>query len=57
MPDVPQPLSHDMIIEALKARDFEYFVDDDGDIGGNWQGCLIYFFRLGKEAEVLQSAR
>ena len=49
----PQPLSHEMIISALKARDFAHFIDDDGDIGGNWQGCLIYFFRLGKEEEVL----
>ena len=37
-----------MIIAALNAREFAHFVDDDGDIGGNWQGCLIYFFRLGE---------
>jgi hypothetical protein len=54
MSDSPQPLSHDMIIAALNAREFAHFVDEDGDIGGNWQGCLIYFFRLGKEEEVLQ---
>jgi hypothetical protein len=48
------PLSHDMIISALEAHEFAHFVDDEGDIGGNWQGCLIYFFRLGKNQEIFQ---
>ncbi|WP_306205609.1 type III secretion system chaperone family protein [Actinoplanes sp. RD1] len=54
MSAVPQPLSHDMIVDALKAREFAHFVDEDGDIGGNWQGCLIYFFRLGQKQEIFQ---
>ena len=43
-----------MIISALEARDFAHFVDDHGDIGGSWQGCLIYFFRLGTDRETLE---
>ena len=35
MSDLPQPLSHDMIIEVLQARKFAHIVDDDGDVGGN----------------------
>jgi hypothetical protein len=49
-----QPLSNDMIKAALDARGFTYFVDDDGDIVGNFQGNLVYFFRLGERKEILQ---
>ncbi|MEV4638444.1 YbjN domain-containing protein [Actinoplanes sp. NPDC049548] len=49
-----QPLSHDLIVSALNAREFAHFVDEDGDVGGNWQGCLVYFFRLGKNQEIFQ---
>ena len=51
---LPKPLSQQMIVEVLNARGFAHFVDDDGDVGGNWQGCLIYFFLLGRDQEVLQ---
>jgi hypothetical protein len=43
-----------MIVDVLHARGFAHFVDDDGDLGGNWQGCLIYFFQMGADQEVLQ---
>ncbi|MEV6298739.1 YbjN domain-containing protein [Actinoplanes sp. NPDC051861] len=49
-----QPLSNDMIKAALDARGFAYFVDADGDVAGNFQGNLIYFFRLGERQEILQ---
>ena len=48
------PLSQEMITDALTARCFNYFVDEDGDVVGNFQGNLIYFFRLGAEREILQ---
>lgn len=48
------PLSHDMVVSALQAREYAYFIDDDGDVAGKWQGCLIYFFRLGKNEEIFQ---
>ena len=49
-----QPLTHEMITAALDQRGFQYFVDADGDIAGNFQGNLIYFFRIGPQQEVLQ---
>jgi hypothetical protein len=49
-----QPLTQDMITDALTAREFHYFVDEDGDVAGNFQGNLVYFFRLGAEREILQ---
>ncbi len=49
-----QPMTHEMITAALDARGFSYFVDADGDIAGNFQGNLIYFFRIGEQQEMLQ---
>ena len=49
-----QPLSQQMIIAALDAREFVHQVDADGDVFGNFQGSLIYFFRIGEELELLQ---
>ena len=49
-----QPLTHEMITAALDARGFSYFVDADGDLAGNFQGNLVYFFRLGEQHEMLQ---
>jgi len=49
-----QAFTQEMITAVLDARDFKYFEDADGDIGGNFQGNLIYFFRIGEQQEVLQ---
>ncbi|AGL20295.1 YbjN domain-containing protein [Actinoplanes sp. N902-109] len=54
MSAVLQPLSNDMIKAALEAREFAYSVDEDDDIRGTWEGCLIYFFRVGRENEIIQ---
>lgn len=50
----PEPLSHERITAVLDARDMKYGVDDDGDIGGYWDGHLFYFFRIGGQQEYLQ---
>ena len=47
-------MTHEMITAALDARGFNYFVDEDGDVAGNFQGNLIYFFRIGEQKEMLQ---
>lgn len=49
-----EALTHDRITTVLDARDMRYGVDDDGDIGGYWDGHLFYFFRLGGQQEYLQ---
>ena len=49
-----QQLTNEMITAALDARGFSYFVDADSDIAGNFQGNLIYFFRIGEQKEMLQ---
>jgi hypothetical protein len=47
-------LSNEMIAAALDARGFTYSTDADGDIYGNWENNLIYFFRIGAAREMLQ---
>ncbi|RMI04791.1 YbjN domain-containing protein [Cellulomonas triticagri] len=51
----PQALSHDRVTAVLDSRDMRYGVDDDGDIGGYWDGHLFYFFRMGGQQEYLQT--
>ena len=48
------PLTDDLIRSVLDDRGFVYGRDDDGDIHGNWQGTVIYFFRIGEQREMLQ---
>jgi hypothetical protein len=50
----PLALSHDRITAVLDSREMRYAVDDDGDIGGYWDGHLFYFFRMGGNQEYLQ---
>ncbi|PWD52156.1 YbjN domain-containing protein [Serinibacter arcticus] len=48
------PLTSERIRARLDDRDAQYGVDDDGDIGGYWDGHLFYFFLLGQSSEYLQ---
>lgn len=48
------PLTSDRIKATLDSRGSQYGVDDDGDIGGYWDGHLFYFFLLGGSSEYLQ---
>ncbi|MFC8190133.1 YbjN domain-containing protein [Cellulomonas sp. NPDC057328] len=57
IPDAPTPLApltQERITETLERREMRYGVDDDGDIGGYWDGHLFYFFRLGDNGAYLQ---
>jgi hypothetical protein len=49
-----RPLTNELITAVLDAREFTYFTDDDGDVGGWWEENLIYFFRLGQDRSMLQ---
>ncbi|WP_223304905.1 YbjN domain-containing protein [Cellulomonas sp. B6] len=49
------PLSRDRVTAALDARDMRYAIDDDGDVGGYWDGHLFYFFIMGQSGEYLQT--
>jgi hypothetical protein len=47
------PLTNDLITKALDTREYQFFVDDDGDVGGYWDENLFYFLRIGEDQEVL----
>jgi hypothetical protein len=49
-----QPLTNDLIAAVLNARGYTFYTDSDGDLVGKWDDNLIYFFRLGKDGELLQ---
>lgn len=48
------PLTAQRITDHLDRNGQHYRVDDDGDIGGMWDGHVYYFFRLGESQEILQ---
>lgn len=52
---VLQPLSNDLITEALTSMELKYFTDSDGDVGATWDDFIVYFFRMGEQSEILNS--
>lgn len=48
------PLSRDRITAVLDAGGMRYDIDDDGDVGGWWDGHLFFFFLTGGDKEILQ---
>ncbi len=48
------PLSRDRIEACLKAHEWHYSIDSDGDIGGIWDNKIFYFFLMGEKKEILQ---
>lgn len=52
--DVPSPLTVARIVAWFETNHFNYFLDNDGDVGGMWRGRLFYFFLFGAQAEILQ---
>ncbi|MCL2454358.1 MAG: YbjN domain-containing protein [Micrococcales bacterium] len=53
-PDLPAPLSSARLARWLSDGSYSYFVDDEGDVGGLWNGRLFYFFLFGQHQEILQ---
>ncbi|MEA4944954.1 MAG: YbjN domain-containing protein [Propionicimonas sp.] len=49
-----EPLSKERVAAALDARGSHYLEDEDGDLYGFWDGCLFYFFVMGRYNEILQ---
>jgi len=48
------PLTRDRITAVLDAGGMNYGIDDDGDVGGWWDGHLFFFFLMGQQGEILQ---
>lgn len=48
------PLTNELIAGVLDGHGYTFAQDSDGDLVGRWDDNLIYFFRLGKNGEILQ---
>jgi hypothetical protein len=48
------PLSLARLQAVLDAQGVHYKVDEDGDLGGIWDGHVFFFFRVGSEESILQ---
>ncbi len=49
----PVPLTQQAVAAVLDGWDAHYAVDDDGDLGGYWDGHLFFFLLGGQENTVL----
>lgn len=52
--DTVRPLSLERLTEILDSQGWHWAIDEDGDLGGNWEGNGFYFFVVGERDEVLQ---
>lgn len=50
--DVPTPLSVERVAALFKQRDYVFFIDSDGDLGGTWDDATFYFLLHGESKEV-----
>lgn len=48
------PVSRERVEAYLKSKGWHYFVDSDGDLGGNWDGHQFYFLFYGEQKEIFQ---
>ncbi|MEV0715924.1 YbjN domain-containing protein [Asanoa sp. NPDC050611] len=48
------PLTNELIAGVLDGHGYAFAQDTDGDLVGRWDDNLIYFFRLGRDGEILQ---
>ncbi|MCL2788971.1 MAG: YbjN domain-containing protein [Micrococcales bacterium] len=47
-------LTRERIEAVLKAHDWTYHIDSDGDVGGLWDNSIFFFSQLGQQKEILQ---
>ncbi|QPK81063.1 YbjN domain-containing protein [Schaalia sp. ZJ405] len=52
--NVLRPLSRDRLSGLLDVRGWHWFIDKDGDLGGNWGRGQFYFMPVGDSQEMLQ---
>ncbi|WP_194948152.1 YbjN domain-containing protein [Actinomyces trachealis] len=50
---MPTPLTVERIAALFKERDYVFFIDSDGDLGGTWEDATFYFLLHGENKEVL----
>lgn len=51
--DVPTPVTRDRLVLLFEDQGWKYFIDNEGDLGGNWDTNLFYFMIRGTTDQVL----
>lgn len=51
---VPEPITRERVEAYLRAHQYHFEIDGDGDVTGVWDGNQLWFLLLGEDAEVLQ---
>ncbi len=52
--EVPSSVSRERIERYLDQHDYNYGLDDDGDLTGHWDGNQIWLILMGEDDEILQ---
>ena len=48
------PLSQERLVALFQERQWRYFIDSDGDLGGVWDDATFYFVVSGAHREILR---
>ena len=48
-----RPLSQERLTTIFDTQSWHYGIDDDGDLGGRWDGAGFFFFIAGPQQEIL----
>lgn len=51
--DVPTPISRDRLVRLFEEQGWKYYIDNEGDLGGNWDDNQFYFMLRGADSEIL----
>lgn len=49
----PTPVSRDRLVGLFEGQGWKYYIDNEGDLGGNWDDNQFYFMFRGSDAEIL----
>ena len=50
---IPIPVTQDRLKDLFNQRSWTWFVDNEGDLGGRWNGYTFYFLLTGTNQEIL----
>jgi len=49
----PPPVTRDRLVSIFEGNGWKYYIDNEGDLGGNWDDNQFYFLLRGDNDEIL----
>lgn len=49
----PPPITRDRLVSIFEDNGWKYYIDNEGDLGGNWDDNQFYFLLRGEDGEIL----